>query len=359
MSNKSIKWVNNKSINHEIVNSLLQKCIIANHFANFGPNTSILENEIKNKLKINPEKEIIAVVNAACGINALIAALCLYHNRKLKFAVQNFTFPCSAQGLLSDSLIIDLDENMNISLEMLEKNKDEYDGMLITNCFGSCTDIDIYTNFCHKNNKILLFDNAASPYTIYHGSNINNYGDGCVVSFHHTKPIGFGEGGCIIVDHYLKDFVRKIINFGYTPADRYNYSMYASNYKISEISAIYIIQWLTNFDKILMHHTKLLNYFREQIYQKKIPVKLFNSYHDTTEPHLFSTIPIIFEHEIGLDYFTKNSIDAKKYYYPLKIGNNKSVSKYLFDHIICLPLTLDMDETDIDNLINIIDKVHK
>ena len=50
------------------------------------------------------------------------------------------------------------------------------------------------------NNKFLIFDNAATPFTYYKGKSCCNYGHGSTISFHHTKPLGFGEGGAIIVD---------------------------------------------------------------------------------------------------------------------------------------------------------------
>jgi dTDP-4-amino-4,6-dideoxygalactose transaminase len=92
-------------------------------------------------------------------------------------------------------------------------------------------DIDKYTLWTKKYNKILIFDNAATAYTFYKGKNCLNYGNGCIISFHHTKPFGFGEGGAIIVDKKYEHSIKCLNNFGIDLTDKYwvkegnNYNM--------------------------------------------------------------------------------------------------------------------------------------
>jgi len=181
------------------------------------------------------------------GLNCLVSGLNIYYNRKLKWIVQSFTFPCSVQGNLIDSIVVDIDDNMGPNILELEQKVDDYDGILVTNCFGTCTNIELYEKFCIKNNKLLLFDNAASPYTLYKGKNIVNYGNGCMVSFHHTKPIGFGEGGLIVFDSKYLDCMNKAVCFGFTSQNKVEFNIYANNYKMSEISCIFIDEYLKNF----------------------------------------------------------------------------------------------------------------
>ena len=76
-----------------------------------------------------------------------------------------------------------------------------------------------------------------------------------MVSLHHTKPIGFGEGGFIVFDNKYLDAMEKSICFGYSSSDRLCFNKNASNYKMSEISAIYIDDFLNNL--------KTTTYFQE------------------------------------------------------------------------------------------------
>ena len=348
-----INWVPLKKINMENVNLKIEKCINSKHLTNEGINVVQLQKNIKNLFKINDDKEVLLTCNGALGINALIGGLNMYYNKKLKWAVQSFTFPCSKQGLLIDSIIIDIDENMGPNINELENKINEYDGIIITNCFGASTNIEIYETFCKKNNKLLLFDNAASSLTYYKNQNILNYGVGCMVSLHHTKPIGFGEGGFIVFDKKYLESMEKTICFGFTKNDKYNFNIYANNYKMSELSCIYITEYLLNVDKIYNYHTKIISYFIDSINKNNLnnKIKLIKNF-SNFEESLMSTIPIVFNYKVNTDFFINKNIEAKKYYYPLDNTSINSVE--LFDKIICLPLNTDITFETIDYYIQVI-----
>ena len=351
-----ISWVPKKNINLEDITKKITECIESKHVTNNGKNVLELQKVIKNIFGLDEDKEVLLTCNGAMGINALIGGLNIFYNKKLKWAVQSFTFPCSKQGFLIDSIIFDIDKNMGPDINKLIERKDEYDGILITNCFGASTNIEIYEQFCKENNKLLLFDNAASSFTFYKNKNILNYGLGCMVSLHHTKPIGFGEGGFIVFDKKFLDVMEKSICYGFTKKDRYNYDIYASNYKMSEISCIYIYDYLKNLQYIYNHHTKTMCYFIKKIKEKKLDDKVktiinFSKF----ENSLMSTIPILFDYNIEVDFFIENNIEAKKYYYPL--DNNCSFSNKLFKNIICLPLNTDITFEIIDFYIDVITKI--
>ena len=67
-----------------------------------------------------------------------------------------------------------------------------------------------------------------------------------------------------------------------------------------------------------------------------------------------ATIPLIFKKESNVDFFIKNNIEAKKYYYPL--DNNCLITVDLYNRIICLPLNLDLTFETMDYYIKIIEE---
>ncbi len=335
----SISWVNKKTINIEKINEKINSCIKSKHMTNNGINVKQTQENIKQLFNLNINKEVLMVCNGAMGINALIGGFNIHFNKKLKWVVQSFTFPCSVQGMLMDSIVIDIDDNMGPSIEQLEQRKDEYDGILVTNCFGCSSNIYLYEKFCKDNNKLLLFDNAASSMTFYNNSNHLNYGNGCMVSCHHTKPIGFGEGGFIVFDQEYLDAMKKSICFGFTETDRMQYNINASNYKMSEIACIYLADYLNNIESIYNHHTELIKYFIEKM-DKNMLYKNYAEY----DKSLMACIPIIFESKEIADekykLFIENKIEAKKYYFPLDHGCKNSID--IFNRIVCLPLNMDV-----------------
>jgi len=347
-----INWVGKKKVDMDIINNKIIDCINTKHFTNNGKNVLELQKDLKNIFYIDENKEILLTCNGAMGINAIIGGFNIYFEKKLRWAVQSFTFPTSIQGNLNGSLIFDIDENMGPDIKLLELYKNEYDGLVITNCFGTSVNIELYEKFCHDNNKILVFDNAASSMTFYKNKNHINYGHASMVSLHHTKPIGFGEGGFIIFNKEYLNSMKKSICFGYTDTNKYEYNIYANNYKMSEIACIYITEYLKNTHNIFKHYTKIITYFEDKIQYKKY--KLYSNFSDNSKS-LLSTIPVIFDKKVSIDMFLANKIEAKKYYYPLEYEKHQN-SRELFDNIICLPLNLDIDEKIIDKYIDILDK---
>lgn len=345
-----LSWMNKKTIDYDYVQERLGKCLENGVFSNFGSNVSQLEQELHSLLKLDANKKVIVVCNGALALNALVACYNYYSDRRLVFATQSFTFPCSGQLFLENSLILDIDQNMGCNIEHLESKKDLFDGIVITNSFGRCTNIQSYIDFCTTNNKILLFDNASTSYTFYKGKNSLNYGNGSIISLHHTKPIGFGEGGAIIVDDKYYETCRRMISFGYHGNDRTHYSPFASNCKMSEISAIYISQWLKNFDMIKSNLTFLRKYFED-----KLTLETVKDFADVDQECIVSTIPVIFPSKIDTQFFNENGVEAKKYYVPL--SDDTPVSQSLYERLICFPLHCDMTYQDIDYTIDLINLV--
>lgn len=349
-------WVCKKNVDLKNIDDEIKECFKTNHFTNNGKNVVKTQRIIKDIFKINDSKEVLLVCNGAMGLNALVGGYNMLANKKLKWIVQSFTFPCSVQGCLENSIVVDIDEvNLGPSICKLEELVNEYDGIVITNCFGTSCNINLYEEFSKKNNKILLFDNAASSFTYYNGQNHLNYGNGTMVSLHHTKPIGFGEGGFIVVDKEMKDIMEKTICFGFTSTNRQNFNVYASNYKMSEISCIYIAEYLKNIDLIYKHHTFIIKLFIELLEKNNLlsKVSLYKNFSDYNNS-LMSCIPIIFNKPITIEKFTINGIDAKKYYFPL---NNDINSNDLFNRIICLPLNLDVTLETLNLYINVINDI--
>lgn len=350
-----IDWVPNKPINYEKIKMLLEKCEKNKQFTNNGPNVQLLEKFIFDKYKIDENKSVIAVVNASLGLQILTHSINLYHNKDIQWATQSFTFPPSNQGTLKTSTILDIDLEGGLNLNEVNNN---INGLIVTNIFGNIVDINKYLEYSKKNDKFLIFDNAATHYTFYNGKNCLNYGHGSVISFHHTKPFGFGEGGAIIVDKKYEYTIRNMINFGIDNSienkETY-YSNNANNCKISDISAVFILQYLQDyFDIIIQKHQDLYNYFVEQKNKNNLNIELFPSFHDKNNICI-SCFCILFKNkEISLkikEKLLENNIFCRKYYHPLKETRNAC---NIYDKILCFPCTKDMNYSDIDFIINYI-----
>jgi dTDP-4-amino-4,6-dideoxygalactose transaminase len=346
----TINWVPKKHVDTNIVNNLINTSLINNHFANYGPNVELLEYTLRNKLMIDETKSVIVVSNGSVAIQVLASAIEHHNGISLHWATQSFTFPPSCQGALSHSKIVDIDIDGGLNLDDLDSN---INGIVVTNIFGNVVDISKYEKWQSEcNNRYIIFDNAATPYTFYNGKSSCNYGTGATISFHHTKPIGFGEGGAIIVDKKYENTIRCLCNFGIGLSSEY-FVRNGNNYKMSDVSAIYILQYLNNFDHIYETHRKLYAYFKEKICC--FPhVKLFPSFHDKNfiVPSCFCILVDI-DSEKVISNLQIQQIYCRKYYHPLMSTTN---AMKIYNSIICIPCTVDMDYTDVDTILRILNE---
>jgi dTDP-4-amino-4,6-dideoxygalactose transaminase len=348
-------WINSKEWNVKQISSELQQSFNLNQLTNYGPVVRKLENYFTKELELSSDKSVIVVVNAAIGLSMLVSGINMYYDKNLKYATQSYTFPCAVQGPLQESQIVDIDDDLSLNLSQVNLDND---GIIVTNLFGTVCDIDKYTKWCEDNNKFLIFDNATVPFTKYKDINAVNYGIGCIISLHHTKPIGFGEGGLIIIDKKYEESVRKCLNFGFEVIDgKVSWNKHGSNGKMSEISAAAILTFLqSNKDKIYDHQIKMYQLFEEKIKSLK-GVKLFPTYSSGTP--FVSCLALLFEREISNNQIYElelSNITARKYYTPL---DNSIVSNQTFNCILCLPCHLDMNENTLDLYVKIIHKLSK
>lgn len=341
-----INWLAKKKFNLQNIDNYLVPSLDLNQFTNYGPGVKKLESWFAENLGLDSDRSVIVVSNGAAALHILAAALDISFGKKRQYVTGDYAFPCVAQGYLLDSFIVDTDRDGGLNLEQIEKGE----GLIVTNLFGHCVDIDKYLKFCEKRAWPCIFDNACASYTFYQGKNVVNYGDGCIISLHHTKPIGFGEGGLIVLKKEYEDYARRLINFGFSISNnQVSWHPWGNNAKMSDISAVFIYDYLTtNFKKIVETNTRLYQEFTKRLQDVK-NFQLLRNYSDPLP--LVNCLPLCCNHEITGDHLYTlelNGITARKYYTPL-VGH-ENASK-LFKHIICLPIHVDLTVDDIDRYV--------
>ena len=231
-----------KSFNLEAFDSYLKAARDTNQFTNYGMAVQLLEQRARVLLKIDDSKAIIATNNGSTALHAIIYAMSRQDNKSYRVATQDFTFPCNSQGPAGGPIVVDVDANIQIDLN--DQYLSQYaDMVIVTNCFGHLQNLDYILE--NTKGKKVIFDNAASPYSFWRGTNSCNLGSASFISLHHTKPLGFGEGGLVIIDKEYEESVRIACNFGLVNGA---FNERGGNFKMSELAAAGILQWWDSFD---------------------------------------------------------------------------------------------------------------
>lgn len=344
-----IKYIQKKHINFIELEELLSESISLNHFTNRGPTKFLLENKLQDLLNIDSSKRVVCVTNGTLALHALMLFYEKKHKRNIKWATPSFTFPSSVVGKFNASIVdIELD---TYTIPLNDKNLNKFDGFIITNLFGTYPrNIQDWILECKKREKILIFDNASSPLSTFNNINICNLGNSTFGSLHHTKYLGFGEGGFIVIDKEHYDEINSILGFGFDGTSiKRIYNKYSSNFKISDLSSAFILQHIENYD--LKKHKQVQDLLVQQLCDIE-KIKLFN-YNKNV---IYGNLPILYEKYGDSGFFRDQGIESHKYYYPLKKTKN---STKLFEKIVNLPLHCDLTDFEIQNIVSTIKRSTK
>lgn len=337
-----IKYIQKKNVDYTRLKEILTISEERNQFCNRGPVKFLLEKKISSLLELPGNKAVICTANGTLALHALFL---FYRKRGIKkFSSPSFTFPsCNVGGFKTEIVDISLD---NYSFGEIEKITEKSDCLIVTNLFGTYPhNLVKMIEECNKRGKKIILDNASSPLTKISGNNICTLGDASFGSLHHTKFLGFGEGGFIVIDKEHEEEINTILGFGFTgkTAERIS-DIHSSNFKISDVSAAAILQHIERYDlkKHIENQTKII-----ESLEKIGGVEVFN-YSDEV---FYGNIPIIYDKPMSTYFFRDNYLEAQKYYYPIKKHKN---SLHLYNRMINLPIHATMNDYEIETIIKIV-----
>lgn len=238
-----IPFIENKLYDHQRLSELLSLSVRANHHANGGPVSALLERMVAQVARLPEGRRAIAVssgtaaLHMACGLSALKSG-----RPEFRWVTSAFNFFSAHVGPMAQNIVIDCDAQGRMSIDALRAlPPDSYDGVIFTNVFAQYSDWDDIAEFCRAHGKTMVVDNATG--LLDRPANAARTGAPIeIVSAHHTKPWGIGEGGFILCDAEDEDTLRQLSNFAARlPASA---AFAASNYKLSDLAAAAIIDRL-------------------------------------------------------------------------------------------------------------------
>ena len=326
-------FIQHKTFDHNLFALYVKSAKQTNHWSNYGETVQTLETRARELLKISDEKAVIATCNGTAALHAMVHGIREFDQLDHRVTTQDFTFPSASLGPCAGPIVVDFDTELNMQME--DTYLVDYGKICIaTNCFGHLQNLEYLTNQTKKLDKILIFDNSATPYSFYKGTNSCNLGVGSCISLHHTKPLGFGEGGLAIIDKKYEEVTRRAVNFGFD--ENKKFTERSGNFKLSEISAAGILQWWDSFDIDDLMQIYLDNYYTAKY---KLTVEstgqCFPNHSD--DEFLPFCIPWVHENPTEVENAFYKHIECKKYYKPLRSDATVN-SHIIYDRIICYPV---------------------
>jgi dTDP-4-amino-4,6-dideoxygalactose transaminase len=324
-----IAFVEAKRPDYEHVRELLASSEASGVWSNFGPVSLQLEATVAESLALPPDRRVIACANGTVALHGLVQLYEHLAGRPLRWVVSAFTFAAQLQGPLAAARVLDCDAQGFLDPAGLAAlPAGSYDGIVVTNLFGTALHIERYEEIAERSGKILLFDSATCFGSKHRGKPFGSLGDGELFSFHHTKPCGFGEGGCAVVPAGLEDTFRSLINFGFYKG--IDTGARSSNGKMSDVAAAFILDRLRHREAIRAAHSR--QFRRLAGIARDLGLELLVD--GEREGSLPNLVPILFPYPVGSERLSGGPLVVHKYYKP---AASRPQADALYARVVCFP----------------------
>jgi dTDP-4-amino-4,6-dideoxygalactose transaminase len=321
-----IRYVEDKHIDWQRVREITALSEQDGQWANFGPVSLALERVLEYLMRLPDERSVVMCASATVALQSLAALHAVKRGRRLRWVVSAYTFFSQRTGAFADATVVDCDERGMVDLDAVAAlPENAWDGLVVTNLFASLADTRSFSDFCKLRGKALILDSAAALFGLNRGA-LDHPLD--AVSFHHTKPWGVGEGGCMIVDRADVPLARSAINFGIGGPDALK--PLSCNGKISDIACAVILERLERLPAWARAYAAQ----RARIELLCAAAERQLVLH-AQEDAILASVPVIAARPVERAQLDGFGFDVGKYYPPLSGAAPKA--RHLFAHIINIP----------------------
>jgi dTDP-4-amino-4,6-dideoxygalactose transaminase len=299
--------------------------------------------------------------------------------------VPSYTFVTSASSIMrtgATPVFCEVDENtMLLDLNDLERKINaKTKGIVTVDYAGFGNDYARINEICEMHNLVCIEDAAQGLGAKWNGKSLGTHTRFGTISFHQTKNIHSGLGGCLVINN--RDDVEKAemvwergtnrSAFFKGLVDKYNWQVVGSSFYPSELQAAFLCAQLEQVNENLSRRLELWNYYERLLK----PMEERGILRILREPagcehnaHMFA---IMLSNSKEADrlrlHLNENQIQAVIHYVPLhespvgkELGyapESLPVTSKTASSLIRLPLHLSMDEDDIEYIVKILQTLY-
>lgn len=334
---------------------------------NNGPLHQQLENQLADYLGV---KHISVFSNGTLALITAIQAL----NITGEVITTPYSFVATTHSLWWNKIMpvfVDIEpEYFNLDPTKIEAAiTKKTTAILPVHVYGNPCNVDEKQNIADKYGLKVIYDAAHAFGVKINGNSLLNYGDLSVLSFHATKVYSTIEGGAIIChSEEMKHHIDNLKNFGFRGETVVEEP--GINAKLNELQAAYGLLQLKYVDSFIERRKEITDLYR--ILLKDVSgIRYLNDIKSVK--HCYSYFPVFIDQnkfgksrdEIYEKLKTQN-IYARRYFYPLISSfqpynllessnlQNLSVSTKAADEVLCLPIYVELENSDVEYIVNTI-----
>ncbi len=332
-----------------------------------------------NKLQVELQK-FLQVPNITLFANGHLALELGLNAMKLEGEVITtpFTFGSTTQAILRNGLkpvFCDIrEDDFTIDADKIESLiNDKTVAIVPVHVYGNICDVEKIEDIAKRYQLKVIYDGAHAFGEVYKGTNVANFGDMTMFSFHATKVFNTVEGGCLCYKNgewtKLLEGLRQFGQIVKTDMTPY----VGTNAKMTDMHAAMGLCNLIHFHEHIQRRKMIVEKYRKRLAQID-GIKL-----SVVQDELISNyayFPVILEEDksgvtrdMVIEALAKENIFVRKYFYPLcsdfeiisemGIVADVPVAKYISDRVITLPCYSDLSIEDADRICDIICRLYQ
>lgn len=257
------------------------------------------------------------------------------------------------------------DKTYNIDANLIEKAiTDKTKAIMAVHLYGQPCDMDAINDIAKKYNLKVIEDNAQSQGATYKERKTGSLGDAAGISFYPGKNLGaLGDAGAVTTNNKeLADKIRTLRNYGSNKKYYNEYKGY--NSRLDEIQAAILRVKLKYLDECNEYRRRIANTYLNNITNKNI---MLPSVDNSTNP-VWHQFIIRCSNRDRLQKHLESEGISTMIHYPVPIHKQKAYEEYnnmigkfpiserMADEILSLPIYPEMSKSDIEKVIESINK---
>jgi dTDP-4-amino-4,6-dideoxygalactose transaminase len=225
---------------------------------------------------------------SSCTTALEMAALLCDFNKNDEVILPAYTFVSTANAFsrlpitlrFADSGPLNPNISIDTILPLISKNTRL---IVVMHYAGIAVDMDPILSFAKENNILVIEDAAQATGSLYNNKLLGTFGDMSGLSFHSTKLISCGEGGCCIINNKALHQRAEILfekgtnkrAFDKKQISRYEWIDTGSSYTMSEFQAAILISQLEQLSQQITIRNLLWNHYMSY-FESKFSEEYFN-----------------------------------------------------------------------------------
>lgn len=236
--------------------------------------------------------------------------------------------------------------------------------ILAVHLYGNLCDMDALLHLGRMHGIPVVEDAAEAIGSVYHGHRAGSMGAFGAFSFHGTKTVTTGEGGCLVTqDPELHARMLTLSNHGRAAGQTRQFwpEVVGFKYKMSNLQAAIGCAQMERVEELVARKRAIFLGYRERL--QDLPVTLNPEPEGTVNgfwmPSLVVDEGVAFDREALLADFKANNIDGRVFFWPLSMlppfeRQSNPVSYGLYARALNLPTYHDLTESDMDRVIALV-----